>query len=64
MMITEWTCHVCGEKRPDAQISVFKSDISAEHGLPPRTMQQNVRYCNDKETCKEGAKTFRFVKKE
>jgi hypothetical protein len=46
-----WTCHVCKKTRPDAAISVYKVDISATHGLPPGTMQQNIRYCNDNPEC-------------
>lgn len=61
-MFTEWTCHICGKSRPDASISVHKTDMSAEHNLPPGTMQQNVRYCNDNPDCIEKAKTFQFTK--
>ncbi len=63
-MIDHWTCHVCGEDRPDAKISVFSKDISGdfEVPLPPGTMKQNVRYCNDKKECIEGAKTYSFIK--
>ena len=57
-----WKCHICGDIRPDDRISVRTTDISAKSGLPPGTMQQNVRYCNDREKCIEGAKTFSFVK--
>jgi hypothetical protein len=54
-----WTCHVCGDKRPDAQISVRTSPIivnGRELG------SQNVRYCNDKQSCIEKSKTFSFMK--
>lgn len=40
-----WTCHVCGEKRPDGKISVHKIGI----------IGANVRYCNDREACEQGA---------
>jgi len=63
-MIMEWTCHICGETRPDALISVFTTDTSKKYGLPPDTMKQNVRFCKDKKSCIEGAKTFSFTKKE
>lgn len=56
----KWKCHVCGSTRPDAQISVHKSDIGVEKGLPPGVMTQNVRYCNDRPSCQQGALTFRF----
>lgn len=58
----EWHCHICGQLRPDAQIGVAKHDTSEEAGLPPGTMQQNVRYCRDKPECVEGAKTFRHFR--
>lgn len=57
-----WKCHVCKRERPDERISVFKSDISKEHNLPIGTMTQNVRYCNDRPSCIEGARGFRFTK--
>lgn len=47
-----WTCHVCGDLRPDDKISVAKhvhiypGDFTAEH---------NVRYCNDREACRTAA---------
>jgi hypothetical protein len=56
-----WTCHICKRERPDAMISVFKTDISAEIGLSGGSvLEQNVRYCNDNPDCTEKAKTFRF----
>lgn len=55
-----WTCHVCGDERPDEKISVQKNDRSAEYGLPAGSMVENVRYCNDRASCREGAKTFSF----
>ena len=57
-----WSCHICQAERPDAAISVLKTDISKQHGLPEGTMGQNVRYCNDNEDCIEKAKTFSFIK--
>lgn len=54
-----WTCHVCGKERPDAMISVYKVDTSASHGLPPGTMTQNIRYCNDDPACVVGARSTR-----
>ena len=58
-----WTCHVCGAERPDALISVHKTDRSADFGLPPGTWIENVRYCNDRPECVAGAPTVRFSKK-
>ncbi len=46
-----WTCHVCGELRPDSTISVVTTDVSTQYELPSGTMKQNVRYCNDRQTC-------------
>ena len=62
-MIT-WTCHICGKERPDHCVSVFSKDTSEEHGFPPGTMKQNVRYCNDNVTCVEAAPHFNFIKKD
>lgn len=51
-MFDTWKCHICGEERPDACISVFTTDTSAGYNLPAGTMKQNVRYCSQ---CKEAA---------
>jgi hypothetical protein len=46
-----WTCHVCGDERPDAQISVAKF-----HARPRRVaIGFNVRHCNDRAQCAAGA---------
>lgn len=55
--LDSWTCHICGKRRPDRFISVRSTDQSSEFNLPPGTVTQNVRYCNDKPQCIEGAKT-------
>jgi len=55
-----WTCHVCGRKRPDDKISVYSTWI-APHGVD---IKQNVRYCNDRPECIEGAKKIRWIKDE
>lgn len=57
-----WTCHICGIERLDCYISVRATDVSEEHGLPKGTMTQNVRYCNDKESCIKGSLTKRLFK--
>lgn len=54
-----WTCHVCGEERPDDKISVFKSTVEMKGVRIPIT--QNVRYCNDRQSCIEGAPNINFV---
>ena len=55
-----WTCHVCGKERPDAKISVYSSKVDMGHGIE---MTQNVRYCNDRQACREGAPKVSFVGK-
>lgn len=52
-----WTCHVCGEWRPDAKISVRSRDSSGDYGLPRGTVRDNVRYCNDRPACIESSRT-------
>lgn len=58
-----WTCHICGEERPDEKISVYKKDISEDHNLPEGTMEHNVRYCNDKLECGQAAKGYDHFEK-
>lgn len=62
--IMYWKCHICGRERSDIKISVLTTDISKKHDLPPGTMKENVRYCNDDADCIEKAKTFSFSKKQ
>lgn len=57
-----WTCHVCKAERPDARISVHVTDMSPRFGLPPGSAEQNVRYCNDRQACIDGAPQVRFLK--
>lgn len=52
-----WTCHVCGEERPDRYISVFSRERILEAGVRVR---MNVRYCNDRPECREQAPTVDF----
>lgn len=47
-----WTCHVCGDERPDSAISVC-SKTEKLGGVIPMTV--NVRYCNDRRACLIGA---------
>lgn len=56
-----WTCHICKRERPDASISVHKRDSSTDWGLPPGTMQENIRYCNDIPNCAERARDYRHI---
>ncbi len=55
-----WKCHICGEERPDASISVLTKPLVI-NGM--QCGNQNIRYCNDNPACIEGAKDFSFVKK-
>ena len=49
-----WTCHICKEERPDDKISVFKRDLN----LRGIIITENVRYCNDRPACIDGAKLY------
>ncbi len=53
-----WTCHICGDTRPDDKISVLTKPNSV--GLI--TLEENIRYCNDRQRCIDGAKDFSFYK--
>lgn len=53
-----WKCHVCGEERPDARISV--RSISYDLGFT--VVQLNVRYCNDRHQCISGIAGADFVR--
>lgn len=50
-MTLTWQCHVCKQERPDALISVYQRKHS-------EFVTENIRYCNDNEGCREGAKTY------
>lgn len=52
-----WTCHICGDERPDSKISVHSR--TTVHGNVPIT--ENIRYCNDRLSCYEGALKKHFV---
>lgn len=56
-----WTCHICGEERPDDKISVLSKPLVINGQVAPGG-QQNIRYCNDRPACIEGAKEFSFFK--
>jgi hypothetical protein len=53
-----WTCHICGKIRPDDKIAVYKHIRRLESGIE---FIENVRYCNDNESCIEAAKHFHFL---
>jgi len=46
-----WTCHVCGELRPDSAIST----IVRGYLVGPRAIEikTSMRYCNDRPACRE-----------
>ncbi len=56
-----WKCHVCGEERPDDKISVLSKPLII-NGQVVSGGQQNIRYCNDRPACIEGAKEHCFFK--
>lgn len=45
-----WTCHSCGEERPDAQIDVATFPLKDFPGG-----EINIRYCNDRIECEQKA---------
>jgi len=53
-----WTCHVCREERPDAQISVLSTPVEFPNGV---VATQNVRYCNDRPACVKGAAEVKLI---
>ena len=53
-----WTCHVCKEERPDNKISVLKKPLE----IGGFTGSENIRYCNDRQACIDGAKTYSHIK--
>ncbi|KKM92418.1 hypothetical protein LCGC14_1218660 [marine sediment metagenome] len=58
-----WKCHICGEERPDDKISALSKPLII-NGQVVQGGQQNIRYCNDRPACIEGAKEFSFFKEE
>lgn len=51
-----WFCEPCGDRRPDEKISV----LSRRREIFGVVMTENVRYCNDREECREGAGRIGF----
>ena len=51
-----WRCHVCGDVRPDSKISVCKKQFD----YPGGRADMNVRFCNDREACREAAVNTSF----
>jgi hypothetical protein len=56
-MMDTWTCHVCGDERPDALISVK----THHRKIGQVEFDENIRYCNDREKCIAGAETKRHT---
>lgn len=60
-----WTCHVCGDERPDRAIAVH----SRSHGTgfcdchKGYKFMENLRYCNDRAECVEGVKSISLFRK-
>lgn len=52
-----WKCHVCRDERPDEKISVY----STEREFYGTLITQNVRYCNDRQACIDGAKDVSWL---
>jgi hypothetical protein len=57
-----WFCHVCDDYRPDSKISVHSTTVTTTLLSGDIPIQQNVRYCNDRPECIEGAKAVQFIK--
>jgi hypothetical protein len=58
-MEDQWTCHVCGQKRPSSAISVQKN-LRVMPGTD-HEVEENVRYCNDKAECAAAAPNVTFI---
>ncbi len=54
-----WTCHICGDTRPDEKISVLSKPLVVG-GVRMFGGYQNIRHCNDRQKCIDGAKDFSF----
>lgn len=48
-----WTCHACGDVRPDSEIAVFSRVHPIERS--GATMSENIRFCADRPACEERA---------
>ncbi len=55
-----WKCHVCGAERLDEKISVHRK-IETLNGIK---IQSNIRFCNDRRECIDGASSVNFFKKD
>jgi len=53
-----WKCHICGELRPDDKVSVLRKPW---YFMGQIVGYQNIRYCNDRPECYDGALKFEFI---
>lgn len=60
----QWTCHICGRMRNDADIAVHSHSMPDGYGLPGGTVKLNVRYCRDNDACVRAAPTYIFFNKD
>jgi hypothetical protein len=44
-----WTCHACGDTRPDAMIDTYAEDTVLKGSIP---MRVSLRYCRDRPRCR------------
>jgi len=49
---------VCGEERPDNKIDVYSRTATAD-GIE---IKQNVRHCNDRQSCIDGASKVNWLR--
>ena len=56
-----WSCMICKRLRPDELISVAVRDMSFKYKLPVGSIEQNVRYCNDRNECRDAAERIEIV---
>jgi hypothetical protein len=54
---TEWTCHFCGDSRPDEKISAATVESKTNTGVEIR---HNRRYCNDRLACRRAAAKWKL----
>lgn len=54
-----WKCHICGDVRPDDKISVLSKPLVIRGRI---CGHQNIRFCNDRQRCMDGALEISFFK--
>ena len=52
-----WTCHICGDTKPDDKIGVLSKPLKVGGNVVGK---KNIRYCNDRQKCIDGAEDFSF----